>query len=232
MNDIYRYNTLAKYDPGHGGMNNQEKFDIRPPDLTRFKIVVKASGDGFKTEFQDFFKDYIIRRTGKTFDTWLHDSLSLWQTQINFFATYCATTACGISWQHLNGSKYPLVNAVFKFHIIYQIKRVLRRLGAALPTDNGFDKINNPWQKASYYTLCREFNVTSDYKWTNEYFSTSGGQGTDGEMRFLLDNDSYTRWVINTSQGLTSFGLKKLSESIRIYARLLLGSQVEGRASI
>ena len=48
----------------------------------------------------------------------------------------------------------------------------------------------------------------------------------------MLDDDSYTRWVINTSQGLTAVGLKKLSESIRIYARLILGSQVQGKASI
>ena len=175
MIDIYRYNPNAKYDPGHGGMNNQEKFDISSLDLTRFTIVVNQH-DGFKTEFQDFFKKYVMERTNDRYDTWLHDSLSLWQTQLNF-AIYCSTTACGISWQHLNGSKSSLVNAIFKFHVIYQTKRILRRLDAPLPTDNGFEQYKNPWKKSVFYTLCREFNVASDYKYTNEYFLSQEARG-------------------------------------------------------
>jgi hypothetical protein len=49
---------------------------------------------------------------------------------------------------------------------------------------------------------------------------------------WITENDDWSKWIMPTSEGLTRQGLTKFSESIRLYARLLLGSQSQGRASI
>ena len=41
-----------------------------------------------------------------------------------------------------------------------------------------------------------------------------------------------TRWIIEKSQGLTDVGLLRISESIRVYAYLILSSQASARSSI
>ena len=53
-----------------------------------------------------------------------------------------------------------------------------------------------------------------------------------GKEFFLIRPRDYAKWITPQSQGLTEHGLTKLSESIRLYTRLLLGSQFQGRASI
>ena len=177
----------------------------------------KKTGEKFINKLQD-----------PRYYRWHNDPLSLWQTQLNF-AIYCSTTACGISLDHLHYSKSPLVNSLFRFHVIYQIKRVLRRLGAALPTDNGFKAFQNTWQKAAFYNLCNEFDVPSDFSfYNNKYFYPSDGK----DNSYPLDATSYTRWMLQESDGLTRVGLIKLSESVRIYTRLILGAQVQIKASI
>ena len=41
-----------------------------------------------------------------------------------------------------------------------------------------------------------------------------------------------TRWIIETSVGLTDIGLLRISESVRAYAYLILSSQASARSSI
>ena len=47
-----------------------------------------------------------------------------------------------------------------------------------------------------------------------------------------LDQNSWSRWIIEKSQGLTRVGIQKLSESIRAYAYLILYAQATARSSI
>ena len=44
--------------------------------------------------------------------------------------------------------------------------------------------------------------------------------------------DSMTRWIIEKSVGFTEVGLLRISESVRIYAYLILSSQASARSSI
>ena len=46
-----------------------------------------------------------------------HDPLKLWDTQLNF-AVHCATSALGVSVEHLNAQE-PLVRALYRFHAYY-----------------------------------------------------------------------------------------------------------------
>ena len=48
----------------------------------------------------------------------------------------------------------------------------------------------------------------------------------------LIGPDSMTRWIIETSVGLTDIGLLRISESVRAYAYLILSSLASARSSI
>ena len=50
-------------------------------------------------------------------------------------------------------------------------------------------------------------------------------------MSYINEN-SFSRWIIEKSNGLTKVGLKKLSESVRDYAYLILRAQTSARAQI
>ena len=47
-----------------------------------------------------------------------------------------------------------------------------------------------------------------------------------------VNPDSYSRWIIQKSDGLTTLGLQKVSESVRDYTYLILTSQTSTRAPI
>ena len=50
-------------------------------------------------------------------------------------------------------------------------------------------------------------------------------------MSYINEN-SFSRWIIEKSEGLTALGLQKLSESVREYAYLILTSQTSTRGPI
>ena len=47
-----------------------------------------------------------------------------------------------------------------------------------------------------------------------------------------INENSFSRWIIQNANGLTTLGLQKLSESVRDYAYLILSSQTSTRAQI
>ena len=50
-------------------------------------------------------------------------------------------------------------------------------------------------------------------------------------MSYINEN-SFSRWIIEKSDGLTTLGLQKLSETVRDYAYLILTSQTSTRGPI
>ena len=50
-------------------------------------------------------------------------------------------------------------------------------------------------------------------------------------MSYINEN-SFSRWIIEKSEGLTTLGLQKLSETVRDYAYLILKSQTSTRGPI
>ena len=50
-------------------------------------------------------------------------------------------------------------------------------------------------------------------------------------MSYINEN-SFSRWIIEKSDGLTTLGLQKLSETVRDYAYLILTSQTSMRGPI
>ena len=50
-------------------------------------------------------------------------------------------------------------------------------------------------------------------------------------MSFISEN-SFSRWIVQNANGITTLGLQKLSETVRDYAYLVLTSQTSTRAQI
>ena len=63
-----------------------------------------------------------------------------------------------------------------------------------------------------------------------DYICGAWETGKSG-MSYINEN-SFSRWIIQNANGLTTLGLQKLSESVRDYAYLILTSQTSTRAQI
>ena len=65
------------------------------------------------------------------------------------FALFCATSAFGISWQHLNHPNL-LVRSVYRYHVYFHVRLKLHDLGIPLPHENGFSKVKNAYFNSAY----------------------------------------------------------------------------------
>ena len=202
----------------------------------------------FKLNSQTYFAHYpndAVRVEDQKFKDWDHYKFTLWQLQLNF-EVFCASSACGVSVEHLN-AKEPMIRSVYRFHVYYQIRRILNRLKIPLPYENSFNKHNNLYNHEKFIKICKEYGVSvvnedsdenkgSDEKkdscdltkWRNQrYFATwqsrawkTGRPGTS-----YINANFFSRWIIKKSDGITRPGIEKLSESVRDYAYLILASQ-------
>ena len=63
--------------------------------------------NSFQVNFQTIFTNYPLRAVRveeQRFIDWDHYKFTLWQTQLNF-AVFCASSACGVSVEHMNVKK-------------------------------------------------------------------------------------------------------------------------------
>ena len=82
------------------------------------------------------------RVTDKTvYDNWINSPMQFWQNQLNF-AVWCATTGSGVSKEDLHHSNL-MIRSVLRFHVYYQIRRILSEMSCPLPFENSFDPLNN-----------------------------------------------------------------------------------------
>ena len=256
MDRIYRYSPDASYMP-IGGFYPQL---ITAKDLYIQNITVSehdSHRDSFQVKFPNVFTHYpndAVRVEDQKFKDWDHYKFTLWQSQLNF-AVFCATSACGVSVEHLN-AKEPMIRSVYRFHVYYQIRRILNRLKIPLPYENSFNKYDNPYSHEKFIEICKEYEVSdknedSDEnkvsddkkdscdltKWRNQrYFAIYGKASRAWEtgrpgMSYININ-SFSRWIIEKSDGITKPGIEKLSESVRDYAYLILTSQTSTRSQI
>ena len=148
---------------------------------------------------------------------------------------FCASSACGVSVEHLN-AKEPMIRSIYRFHVYYHIRRILKILEIPLPYENSFNQYNNSYNHEKFIGICSEYSVSNDLtKWRNQkYFSTwqSRAWETGKPGMSYIDENSFSRWIIEKSNGLTMLGLQKLSESVRVYRYLILTSQTSTRGPI
>ena len=116
------------------------------------------------------------------------------------------------------------------------MRRILKVLEIPLPYENSFNQYNNLYNHEKFMGICSEYGVSNDLmKWRNQkYFSTwqSRAWETGKPGMSYINENSFSRWIIEKSEGLTTLGIHKLSESVRDYAYLILTSQTSTRGPI
>ena len=237
MNRIYKYDPDASYKP-NGGTYLQL---ITAKDLYIQNVTVAehdgGHSDSFQVKFPNVFTNYplgAVRVENQKFKDWDHYKFTIWQSQLNF-ALFCSSSACGVSVEHLN-AKEPMIRSIYRFHVYYHIRRILKILEIPLPYENSFNQYSNPYNHEKFTGICSEYGVSNNLtKWRNQkYFSTwqSRAWETNKPGMSYINENSFSRWIIEKSDGLTTLGLQKISESIRDYAYLILTSQTSARGPI
>ena len=127
--------------------------------------------------------------------------------------------------EHLNAKK-PMIRSIYRFRVYYHIRRILKIMEIPLPYENSFNQYNNPYSHEMFIKICGEYGVSSDLtKWRNQkYISTwqSRAWETHKPDMSYINESSFSRWIIEKSDGLTPLGLQKLSETVRDYSYLIL----------
>ena len=117
-------------------------------------ITVSEHGNhsnSFQIKFPDVFTNYPFGQTkveDQRFIDWNHYRFNLWQVQLNFIV-FCASCACGASLEHMNAKK-PTIRSIYRFHVYYHIRRILKVLEIPLPYENMFNQYNNPYNNAKF----------------------------------------------------------------------------------
>ena len=86
---------------------------------------------------------------------------------------FCATSALGISWQHLNHPNL-LVGSVYRFDMYFHVRIILHHLGISLQHEDGFSKVKNSYIKRAYCRICDNYGVNADKIWMHgDWFYTT-----------------------------------------------------------
>ena len=108
MDRIYKYNPDTTYKPNQGRYLQL----ICAKDLYIQNITV-SEHDSFQV-FPNVFTNYplgAVRVEDHRFIDWDHYKFNLWQKQLNF-AVFCASSACGVSVEHMNAKK-PMIRSIY-----------------------------------------------------------------------------------------------------------------------
>ena len=191
----------------------------------------------FKFNFQMFFTNYplgAVRVEDQRFINWDDNKFILWLMQLNFMV-FCASSACGVSVKHMNVKK-PMIRSIYRFHVYYHIRRILKIPEIPLPYENSFNQYNNPYNQEKFMEICGEYGISNDLtKWRNQKYSStwqSKAWETGKPGISYINENSFSRWIIEKSGGLAMLGLQKLSEIVRDYTYLILMSQTSTRGPI
>ena len=152
---MFRYNPKANYQPNGGGYLQI----LSGKDLYKQTIVVSARshGDTFPVRFPNIFVDCPLGQMcvgDKLWKNWNKAPLKLWQTQLSY-AVFCASSAFRISLAHLNHTKHPVIRSVYRFHVYYHVRRVLKELQVPLPHQTGFNAADNPYTESEFFKFAR-----------------------------------------------------------------------------
>ena len=220
---MFKLNENVKYTPNRGRWLQS----LKTGDIITPKVVVNNRGLGFQTRYKNPFAQYRISTvTNDVYHLWKTDPLQLHVGCVNF-AVYCATSSLGIAAEHFSG-KNPLILSIVKFHLYYHVRKILYELKVKQPFERGFNPSKTDYDKQAYKDLCQDYGANSTWNWSNEYiFSTY-----QGSRLTYLNSDSWSRWIMSKSQGLTKQGIEMLSETVRIYVYCLLTAQSSTRSNI
>ena len=245
----FQYNSNATYSTEDLASSNSTV------DLVTQKIYLNES-ESVQLKFMGILKDHEIipdiekNRHSYDGDSWklsnkvfialhsrnpkLEEYFHMYRCQLNF-ALYCASSALGVSMQHLNHPNM-LIRSVYRFHVYYHMRLISYRLKVALPREERYKNTNNPYSKEDYFQVCEEYGVDplevwlfGDWYYTEQWavFCCNGGKRTK-----VAPPKNLTRWILKTSKGFTRIRLPMISKSVRAYVYLLLTLQVQAISKI
>ena len=55
-----------------------------------------------------------------------------------------------------------VIKAVYRFHVYYHVRQVLKRLQAPLPLETGFNAADNPYMSSEFLEVCEDYGVPND----------------------------------------------------------------------
>ena len=173
MNKIFKYNANVMYSTKElKSVHNSNNFSLLDVYLDEKKTPVKI-------QLPNIFRDYhIVAKPKPTTagDEWplfltlwrnfynshgkykpeLNKYFHMYQCQLNF-VIFAATSALGISWQHLNHPDM-LVRSVYICHVYFHVRLILHELGISLPHEDGFSKVKNSYIRSAYYSICDDWH--------------------------------------------------------------------------
>ena len=125
-----------------------------------------------------------------------------------------------------------MIRLVYRFHVYYHVRRILKKLQVPLPHKTGFNTADNPYTESEFVKICEDYRVPNDpMRYRDEKFYWTYQRGVDWPDDYI-GLDSMTQWIIEKLVCFTDVGLLRISESIRSYAYLILSSQASVRSGI
>ena len=125
-----------------------------------------------------------------------------------------------------------MIRLVYRFHVYYHVRRVLKKLQVPLPLEASFNAADNPYTESEFLKICNHYGVPNDPRGigTKNFINWTYQCGV-GWPDDYIGPDSMT-WIVEKSVGFTDVGLYRISKSVRAYAYLILSSQASVGSSI
>ena len=72
---------------------------------------------------------------------------------------------------HLNCTTHPMIRAIYRFHVYYHVRRILKKKQTPLPHETGFNAADNPYTESEFLKICEDYRVPDDpMKYRDEKF--------------------------------------------------------------
>ena len=159
----FKFNSEAKYNPG---LQKTAARDVGNLRKVRVRVQADDPQKFFKAKYPDIFEHYIMPKSysDKWLQAWRTTPMQFWQNQLNF-AVWCATTGCGVSVEDHLTPDDGFLQSVYRFHVYYQIRRILEEIQASLPYDETWNAMENSYDRKGYEKICDEFGVSPNSDW-------------------------------------------------------------------
>ena len=103
----------------------------------------------------------------------------------------------------------------------------------SIATQDQFYAADNPYTESEFLKIYEDYRVPNDpMKYWDEKFFWTYQLGVHWPDAFYIGPNSMTQWIIEKSVGFIDVGLLRISESVRVYAYLILSSQAFARSGI
>jgi len=210
---------------------------VNVDDLTSLRIYINEQ-DSFVAKNLNVFTNYVQTFYINPLEAIMTEhnrcNIAYYQNQINF-AVWCASAGCGVSVEHIN-TDYNLLSSVFKFHIYYQVRKILQEMSCPIPGESLFNPSDNHINMVAYKKICNQFNVdvNSDFRFMNGRTGYHTTTRINGHQTWIQDGavEGWKQFILEKSKGFTRAGAVRIDDSIRTYVYCVLGSQAQTRSNI